>query len=297
MQKSCFHIRFSTPRQCLLDGLWYGGSKPRRAFVFVHGLGSNAFGHHDYLTALADRNTAVFFFSNRGHDLLSRTRRSGFDRTWKRKAVLAGAVSEIFADCVDDLQGAVNLLRQERVKDIYLVGHSTGCQKSVFYLAQSGRQKYVRGAVLLCPVSDYAAVRHFTDARKLQLAQDAARKLLRQRKPRAYLPPKIWRDLIDAQRFVSLYTPNGREELFPYAQPRKIPRALQRIHIPLRVVLAGDDEYHDRDTQEIAAWFSAHLRSKQGSVSIIAKAGHSFKGQEDRVANEVRAWIRGLSGR
>ena len=295
MQKNCFHIRFSTPRQCLMDGLWYGGSKPRRALVFVHGLGSNAFGHHDYLAPLADRNTAVVFFSNRGHDLLSRTRRSGFDRAWKRKAVLAGAVREIFADCVDDLQGVVNLLRKEHVKEIYLVGHSTGCQKSVFYLAQSGRQKYVRGAVLLCPVSDYAAVHRFTDAGKLRLAQDVARELLRKRKPHEYLPPEIWPDLIDAQRFVSLYTPNGQEELFHYAQPQKIPQALRRIRIPLRVVLAENDEYHDRDTQEIAAWFSANLRSTRGSVSIIPHAGHSFKGQEDRVANEVRAWIRGLS--
>jgi pimeloyl-ACP methyl ester carboxylesterase len=147
---------------------------------------------------------------------------------------------------------------------------------------------------LACPVSDYAAVRHFTDARKLQRAQDAARKLLRERKPHAYLPPEIWPDLIDAQRFVSLYTPNGREELFPYARPSKIPSALQRIRIPLRVVLAGNDEYHDRDTQEIAAWFSANLRSKRGSVSVVPDAGHSFKGLEDSVANEVRDWIRSL---
>jgi pimeloyl-ACP methyl ester carboxylesterase len=294
MQKSCLHVRFTTPKKYLLDGLWYGGSKPRRAIVFIHGLGSNAFGHHDYLAPLADKNTAVFFFNNRGHDLLSRTRRAGSDKNWKRKAVLAGAVSEVFADCVDDIQGAVNLLRSRRVREIYLVGHSTGCQKSVYYLAQPGRQKYIRGAVLLCPVSDYADVRKSVDPQKLRRAQAAAKDLLRRRMPHSYLSPALWPSLIDAQRFVSLYTPDGKEELFTYAQPRKKPHALRRIRIPLRVVLAEKDEYHDRPTREIAAWFSANLRSKHGSVSVVPDAGHSFRHLEYKVVGEVRTWLQRL---
>lgn len=294
MQKSSFHVQFITPKKCILDGLWYGGSKPQRAIVFIHGLGSSAFAHHDYLAPLADRKTAVIFFSNRGHDQVSRVKRVISPSGRKRRSFLAGAAHEVFADCVDDIQGVLKTLRGRRVKEVYLVGHSTGCQKSVYYLAKKRSSKMTRGAVLLCPVSDYSFIRKSTAPEKLRRAQAVARKLVREGERHSYIPPEIWPDLIDAQRFVSLYTPNGTEELFPYAQPTKVPKALRQIRIPIHVVLAGKDEYHDRDAEEIAAWFSANMRSAKGSVSAIPGAGHGFKGCEGRVVSEVRAWLRAL---
>jgi pimeloyl-ACP methyl ester carboxylesterase len=294
MQKNCLHVQFITPKKYILDGLWYGGVKPRRAIVFIHGLGSSAFAHHDYLAPLADRKTAVIFFNNRGHDQVSRIKRVGSRAARKQRSLVAGAAHEVFADCADDIQGVVNVLRRKGVKELYLVGHSTGCQKSVYYLGANRGRKNVRGAVLLCPVSDYAGIRKSAGPKRLQRAEAAARRLRRKRKSHAYVPPEIWPDLVDAQRFLSLYTPNGTEELFTYAQPRKVPKILRRIRIPLHVVLAENDEYHDRDTREIGAWFSANMRAKRGSVSVIPKAGHGFKGLEHKVVNEVRVWLRGL---
>ncbi len=294
MQKSCFHLQFLTPKKCILNGLWYGGRKPERAIVFIHGLGSSAFAHHDYLAPLAGPRTAVIFFSNRGHDQVSRIRQASSPATIKRRPLLAGAAREVFAECADDIEGVVDTLRTKRVNKIYLVGHSTGCQKSVYYLAKGRSSKSVRGAVLLCPVSDYASIRKFTDPRLLRRAQAVARKLARSGKGHCYLPSELWPELIDAQRFVSLYTPDGAEELFPYAQPHKAPKLLREIRVPLHVVLAGSDEYHDRSTEEIAAWFSANLRSVRRSVSVVPGAGHGFKGYENRVVNEVRDWLRGV---
>ena len=275
--------------------LWYGGMKPRRAIVFVHGLGSNAFAYHDYLTPLADRKTAVIFFSNRGHDQVSRIKRSSPKGTRQQRSLIAGAANEVFAECVDDIQGVVDTLHKKHVEAVYLVGHSTGCQKSVCYLAKSKRQKNVRGAVLLCPVSDYASIRKSTDPKQLRRAQAAARNLTRKGQSHSYIPPAIWPSLVDAQRFISLFTPNGQEELFTYAQPHKVPATLRRIRVPMHVVLAEKDEYRDRDSQEIAAWFSANMRSRRGSVSVIPGAGHGFKGLEHKVVNELRAWLAGLN--
>lgn len=293
MPKRCFHIQFTTPRKYLLDGLWYGGMKPGRAIVFLHGLGSSAFAHHSYLTPLANQETAVIFFSNRGHDQVSRIKRAS-SKAARKRSLIAGAVNEVFAECADDIQGVVNALRENGIKEVYLVGHSTGCQKSVYYLGKKPRQTSVRGTVLLCPVSDYASVRKFADPKRLKRAQTTARNLVRNGQMHSYIPLEIWPDLVDAQRFVSLYTPNGKEELFTYAQPGKIPKTLRRIRIPMHVVLAGKDEYHDRDSQEIASWFSANIRSERGSVSVIPEAGHGFRGFEHRIAKEVRAWLRSL---
>lgn len=286
----CRHVRIRTPKRYLLDALWFGAGRPKTAVVFVHGLGSNAFAHHDYLAPLAGRRTAVLFFSNRGHDGVAGVKRL---KPGSRKGYAyenAGVAHEVFTDCADDLQGAVDLLRQRGVRRIYLVGHSTGCQKIVYYLSRTGTQRRIAGAVLLCPISDYAGAAH-EDERKRRKGEIAARKLVRRGKPHELLPSGLWRGSIDAQRFLSLYTPDSKEEIFTYAQPRKVPRTFRKVKIPLLVLFAGDDEYRDRSTEEIAAWFRKNLRSRSSAIRTVSGARHSFHGFESKVVASIRRWL------
>lgn len=286
----CRCVRFVTPKQYLLDGLWFGAVRPKTAIVFVHGLGSSAFAHHDYLVPLARRGIAVLYFNNRGHDGIVSVKR--VKRRAKKGYVYqqAGMAHEIFTESSDDIHGAVDLLQGRGARRIYLVGHSTGCQKIIWYLSRRGTPARVAGAVLLCPISDYASARH-EDDRKRKKAEAVARKLVRQGKPHELLRSELWRAPIDAQRFLSLYTPHSKEEIFTYAQPGKIPRTLRKVKVPLLVVLAGDDEFRDRPSSEMAAWFRHHLRSRSAEVEIIPGALHSFNGLESKVTASVRRWV------
>jgi alpha-beta hydrolase superfamily lysophospholipase len=288
--KPCRHVQIITPKRYVLDGLWFGPERPKTAVVFVHGLGANAFAHHNYLLPLANRDTAVLFFSNRGHDgiagikKIKSSAKKGY--VWEQ----AGVAHEVFSDCLDDLQGAVDLVRKRGARHIFLVGHSTGCQKIVYYLSRRGRQKLVSGVVLLCPISDYASATH-QDERKRRRAERAARRLVRSKKPHELLPAHLWRGPIDAQRFLSLYTLNSKEEIFTYAQWGKTPHALRKLRSSLIVILAGDDEYRDRPAEQIAAWFRANLRSRPTDIQIISGASHSFTGKEESVTRSIRRWI------
>lgn len=288
--KACHPVRILTPKRYLLDGLWFGGQRPKTAIAFVHGLGANAFAHQDYLAPLASDSTAVLYFGNRGHDGVAGLRKlkAGAKKGYVYEQ--AGVAHEVFTDCADDLQGVVNLFRRRGAKRIFLFGHSTGCQKIVYFLGRRTTQRHIAGAVLLCPISDYASATH-DDERKRRRAEIAARKLLRQRMPHALLPAQLWRGPIDAQRFLSLYTPDSKEEIFTYAQPRKIPRTLQHVETPLLVVFAGDDEYRDRATEEIADWFRKNLRTIRSKIQIVPGALHSFNGHEAALARIVRRWI------
>lgn len=290
----CRCVRIATPRQYLLDGLWFGAEHPGTAIIFVHGLGSNAFAHHDYMVPLATRDTAVLYFSNRGHDGVAGVKR--IKQSAKRGYVYeqAGVAHEVFTDCVDDIEGAINLALRWGARRVYLVGHSTGCQKIAWYLGQRRKRSRVNGAVLLCPISDYAGARHENE-RKRRKAEAAARALVRRKKPHQLLPADLWRGPIDAQRFLSLYAPDSKEEIFSYAQPGKIPRTLRKLDVPLLVIFAGNDEYRDRDTHEIAAWFRGNLRSHQAKIEIVPGARHSFNGQETRVASSVGRWVKKIN--
>jgi pimeloyl-ACP methyl ester carboxylesterase len=288
--KLCRLVQITTPKGYLLDGLLFGGDRAKTAIAFIHGLGSNAFAHHDYLAPLANHKAAVLYFSNRGHDGIAGLKRlkSSTKKGYVREQ--GGVAHEVFTDCVDDLEGAVDLLRNSGAARIYLVGHSTGCQKIAYYLRQRRKQKRVAGAVLLCPISDYASAKHENEAKRKR-AEKIARKLIRQKKPHELLPTTAWPGPLDAQRFTSLYAPNSKEEIFTYAQPGKTPHTLRKLKLPLLVVFAGDDEYRDRDTAELADWFRRNLRSKRSEIKIVPGASHSFRGQEAIVAGLIRRWI------
>lgn len=282
----CHVVEIVTPKKFLLRGLWFGPKRARRVFIFIHGLGGSVFSMQALLGKLVDKNTAVLSFNNRGFEVITRR------RTLKkgRKNMLAGAAHEVFTECVDDIQGAVKCARKRGGKEMYLVGHSTGCQKAVYWAYKKGRG--VRGIVLLAPVSDWAAETKRQGKKKVSRALATARSLVRRGKKHALLPENVWHETLDAQRFVSLYDPNSVEEIFSYAQ-QKEPKILRSIQKPILIFWAGKDEFAKGESpKQILEWFLTHVR--KGVFSIQSNANHGFKGAERTVVETIQGWVKNL---
>lgn len=287
--KPCFLVDIVTPKKFKLNGLWFGKAKPKRVIIFIHGLSGSAF-WTSLAEALVDKDTAVVTFSNRGHNKVAKLYR--LDNTKKGyHSVLAGQAHEVFTDCVDDIQGVINFVRSAGVRDIYLAGHSTGCQKSAYYASRKGNQKNIKGIILLAPLSDYAGAMRSDRNNQLAKATRVAREFVKKWKKHELLPPEVTYGPIDAQRFLSLYTPDSAEEIFCYAQPKKNPKAFKSIQLPILTVFAEDDEYGDRPAEDIAKWFQSHTGSRRYSAHVISDALHSFSGKEKTVAKYVSSWI------
>jgi len=281
--RPCFHMDIVTSKKVRLNGLWWGPKKARTVVIMVHGLTASAFSMGRLRDALIDGKTAVLTFNNRGFEQLSEVKRgSGRETVW----VPAGAGREVFTDCVDDIQGAINAARKAGVSAIYLAGHSTGCQKIVYWASRGKRTGVVKGIVLLAPLSDYAGT-----AEKYKGALSHARRLVKVRKGRELMPQKFghWFP-IEAQRFVSLYGRESKEEIFSYASGRT-PTALKRVKLPIFALFAGSDEHADRPVERIAEWFRQSLK-RSDSVRIIPRAGHSFRGAEASLAAKVRVFMK-----
>ena len=199
---------------------------------------------------------------------------------------------EVFTDCVDDIQGAVNFARRQGAKNIFLVGHSTGCQKSVYW-AHKKKGRGVRGIILLAPLSDYSVALRDDKAGNLARARGVARALVRRGKKHELLPQSIWPHIDDAQRFLSLYAPESVEEMFTYAQPKKTPRIFRSVRVPMLAIFAGADEFGDRPAKEIVQWFERNNRSRAFKNGVIPNVQHGFRGAELRVVQEVRKFIKG----
>ena len=112
--RQCNVVEIVTPKKFLLNGLWFGNTKPKKVIVWIHGLGSSVFSKHAIIEKLATGDTAVLTFNNRGHDAVVRTR----DTTGK-KNIIAGAAFEKFEECLDDIQGAINYVSSLGIQKIY----------------------------------------------------------------------------------------------------------------------------------------------------------------------------------
>lgn len=291
MRHICEVISITTPKKYILKGLLFGPAKPKKAIIFVHGLTGSPFSHHEILEPLVDSETAVLFFGNRGSQIIAK-----FHKIDKRKgrgftSHFLGEAHEVFTDSADDIQGVVNFLNKREVEEIYLVGHSTGCQKSIYFASLRGKQKYLKGIALLCPVSDFAYANKF-EKETLKVATPVARKMVKEGKGRELLPADISPELLDAQRFLSLNTPDSTEnQVFPYFDPKAEARALKRIRVPLLAVFAEKDEFRDRKTFKLVEWFRENNMSVKFDAKVIPGSGHSFFNHEGEVCKTISDWV------
>ncbi|MBP9757528.1 MAG: alpha/beta fold hydrolase [Candidatus Pacebacteria bacterium] len=280
-----------TPKKLMLNGVWYGPKKARRVVILVHGLGGNMLNSFasSMAAVLTNSDTAVLSFNNRGHGLVSKAYKEAPKSTKGYERITAGSVHEVFEDCVDDIDGAVKYARAHGAKEVYLAGHSTGCQKSVYW-AYKRKSAGVKGIILLAPISDYAGMRMEVGDKAITRALSVAQKFVKAKKKHQLLPANVWHSMIDAQRFISLYSRKGNEEIFPYWDEKRIPKALRAVRVPVLVLLAENDEYADRKAEELHDWFIREIYS--GEVAIIPKVAHSFYTGEKMAASRIAAFMK-----
>jgi pimeloyl-ACP methyl ester carboxylesterase len=140
-------------------------------------------------------------------------------------------------------------------------------------------------------LSDYSGALKSKGATLLAKGVAHARRLAAAGKGHELMPARLgeW-FACDAQRFLSLYTPESKEEIFSYARPRRVPRTLRSVKKPQLVLLAGADEYGDRAPEDIYWWFLENIY--EGEAAIIPKVGHGFKGGERKAARLIKDFMK-----
>lgn len=284
---NCRVIKIATPKKYLLNGLYFGPDKAKNIFIFLHGLGGSIFSMLDLIQQIPGKETGVITFNNRGYGTVSRVYKEDKREPRGYKGYTMGMAHEVFTDCVDDIDGAVNFARHFKPRNIFLVGHSTGCQKSVYYLSKR-KNSPVTGAVLLAPMSDFADMFAQTDKKLYKKLVSLAQNMVENGRTHDLMPANLWPVPLDAQRFLSLFSPDSVEEIFSYASGKR-PRILQSVNKPLLVVLAENDEYRDRPIADIAVWFDSVLQNK-AAVEIIKGSIHNFGTYEKIVVKKIKDW-------
>eukprot|EP00026_Physarum_polycephalum_P015538 Phypoly_transcript_16244.p1 GENE.Phypoly_transcript_16244~~Phypoly_transcript_16244.p1 ORF type:complete len:270 (+),score=37.89 Phypoly_transcript_16244:62-871(+) len=143
---------------------------------------------------------------------------------------------------VEDLDALLKFLKEtKKIKEISLLGHSTGCQDIVTFLKDGTQKGNVHKAILQGPVSDREYMATLTGTNNF-LVQ--AKKMMEAGKGEELMPRSAYDVPITAYRFVSLAGYLGDDDLFSSDIPTdKLKELFAHISIPILWIVSGADQY------------------------------------------------------
>lgn len=280
-----FLTQIKTRDHILLDGIIV---EPRKksdtALVWIHGLTSSFYSSQTLikeLSALCQKHGIGYFkFNTRGHDVVARG---------QGKNALLGTVYEKFGDCVHDIRAVIRFAKQQGYRRIFLAGHSTGANKTLYYVYKT-KDRDVKGLALLGAASDISAeirrIGKMTFEKNLRLARR-----LNSKDPSALFASKGY--LFTARRALSLFTPGAAEDVFPYHNPKADWKELKSVRVPLAVIFGSRDECLDRPAGKLIEVFRTNAPlAKSFSGVIIKGADHGFKKKEKELADVIIRFVK-----
>jgi len=283
-------IEFYTKDNLQLHG-FLTSKNHKNVIIYLHGMGGNFYRNMSLKMSNIFINNGfdIFSINTRGHDEIAKfiiKKGKKLDRAYY------GTSLEKFEDSKHDIRVAIDLLIYLGYKNVILVGHSTGCQKAVYYLNKYN-DKRIKALVLLGPGDDYNI--HKKDLKnEFKKLQKEAKNLIREKKGSNILfglykkTGVIW----SAQRFDSIANSNRVESrIFNYNEKLK---EFRRIKAPILVIWGDKDEYAVLDVRKYIKISRENTSSKKFNAIIIKNANHSFTNHEIETANKIVSWLRGL---
>ena len=288
--KNATLVGFDAADGISLAGMLVEPRKPKAAAIHVHGLGGSFYNSNSIPEiAGACSGIGILFLSilNRGSYVIEE-----FSSAGKHSGILAGSALERFEDCIYDIAGAIAMLKRMGYRRFFLEGHSTGCQKVLYFMNSKRFQAYrkgVAGIALLAPVDDYNYDRLAYGKRQASLVDHA----LKLKKKKELLMPKSLvgsNSIIGVERFLSTAMPERPEARILNYRLKNM-SYIQGLNVPMLVVFGSKDEYMTDTSVNAAVGKLKHQYSGPSiECAVISGTGHTFHGKRLRVAETIASF-------
>ena len=148
-------VNFLATDKLPLPGLLFKKNGSKKILISLHGNGgSSVFYRPDKSQELAnDAHKAgwdFFAFNNRGSGVTNKIK---YYKNGKYTRVWCGTSHELIADCVKDIDGAINFLKTLGYKEFALIGFSTGANKICVYHYKKPRNPVTKN-LIICGADD-----------------------------------------------------------------------------------------------------------------------------------------------
>jgi pimeloyl-ACP methyl ester carboxylesterase len=270
-------IEFHTSDGFLLHGFLQMPRGAKTCVVYLHGMNGNFYrGRRVWEMAQKLNKNGVGFFTinTRGHDSLAKINA----RSSRKWGIMGGTHVEEFKDCIYDISGAINALRKLRFERFILAGHSTGCQKVIYYQYKRADRSVI-GLLLLAPADDYNGQKRDL-GKKFAEAVRVSKALVRKR--RGSETDNRIPDGFSAKRFLSVGDPRSAEaRIFNYDGRLS---EFSKIKEPICAVFGSREEHAVKPVKTYMKILGEKTHSKMFVPVIIKGAKHSFENHNAALA-------------
>ncbi len=286
--------KINTADGLILNGIFFNPKKQRRkAALFIHGFPGNFYSNSEIINNLAEEfNKSGFGFlslNTRGHDIINVSfKKNG-------SALISGSAFENFDDCLFDIEAGIKFLNSQGFNEIFLIGISGGADKTGFYLSKKPN-KSIKGSVFLSPGSNISIIRKELRSKFNPLLKKAFEMVKKNRGNELILMPEL-EFPVSWQRFISLYSEESNENVFPIHNNKSEFESLSKIKAPILTIIGDKDKFFDNlDLEKIAELLKQKIKnSPDFKFKVIKNANHRFKGKEKELSVLIKNWVKDVA--
>ena len=277
-----------------LKGIIYKSqSKTQKILISTHGMATNCIKERDKKVAekVNELNIDFLAFNNRGHDLTNYIKKEN-----KEKKELAGTSYEEISECYEDILGAINYAMQNNYSEIYLMGHSLGCTKTIYTynkLLEENQVKIlnkIKGIILLSLVDIPLAVQVYLRDNFASIVT-YAKNMKKEGMENVLMPTESFIHPISVKTFLRYAIDNKDIDFARFSDENYNYEKLNNIKVPLFMRWGNDGELIIQKADELCDMLKNKIQNKNLDIGFIDGANHSYDGKEEVLANEIKRFI------
>ena len=261
--------------------LYNPNTETKKIVIHVHGLAGN-FYENRFIDTLAKTYTnnglAFLTFNNRGYGYIT-------DLLKGNDFAVIGACYERFKDCLLDIEGVINWVKEKGYSEIILEGHSYGCSKVLYYYHHK-KDDSISKLVLLAPCDTPGETMKFLSTEEYNKAREESERLVKENKETELIDFSVMTNgKVAAGTYYNDFLPGGENDFIRYRTGEKSD-ILNNVNIPVLVIFGDIDEcVLTKPIDVIKDYLTNNI--KDCNIRVIPGADHLYIGKFEELSKEI----------
>ena len=279
-----------------LNGILYKSEQQtKKILISIHGMVTNCLKQRDTIIAEELNNQGIdfFTFNNRGHDIANYVKKEN-----SLKPELGGTAYEEISECYEDILGAVEYVLNNQYEEIYLMGHSLGSTKSVYFynklLKENKKIASKIKAVLLLSLVDIPFAIQVYLKENFPSMVAYAKNMKQEKMENILMPEESFIHPISVKTFLRYAIENKDIDFARYMDKEYDFKELNNIKVPLFMRWGNVNELIIQKADDLCEFMKTKINNKNLDIGYIDGADHSYNGKEEILAKEISQFIKNI---
>lgn len=289
-------IFFKAIDEVKLKGMIYHSNQNTKdILISIHGMATNCLKQRDEVISkeINQENIDMLVFNNRGHDLVNYINKTTPEGT---KDVLAGTAYEEISESYYDILGAIKYCLNKGYEKIYLMGHSLGSTKTVYFYQKLLKEdnedilKHIKGVILLSLIDIPMALQVYLKE-EFPAIVTYAKKMKKEGMQNELMPEKSFIHPISVNTFLRYSIENKDIDFAKYSDKNYEFEEINNIKVPLFMRWGNDNEMILQKADDLCENLKIKIKNPNLDIGFIDGANHMYSGKEIVLAKQIKKFI------